>query len=172
MTKGGNSGPSVEKKLHQLRPMVLLSRLIHSERSTRRGACAVSHGLKQALRSSSHVREMAMKQVSILLTDHTRWGQGSSLPLPPIHSRNDSVWPADAALTDIYVIVFLNETWVRFFFRTLFLLRSLPIPEKSLCHDRCSGRLQDKHPPYAKSNCQPPPEATRPALGLFLNARW
>ena len=111
--------------------MVLLSRLIHSERSTRRGACAVSHGLKQALRSSSHVREMAMKQVAILLTDHTRWGQGSSLPLPPIHSRNDSVWPADAPLTDINVIVFLNETWVRFFFRALFLLTNpgkIPMP--------------------------------------------
>ena len=104
--KEGNSGPTVFQKLHPLRPMVLLSRLIHSERSTRRGACAVSHGLKQALRLSSHVREMAMKQVSILLTDHTRWGQGSSLPLPPIHSRNDSVWPAYAPLTDIYVIVF------------------------------------------------------------------
>ena len=169
MTKGGNSGPSVEKKLHQLRPMVLLSRLIHSERSTRRGACAVSHGLKQALRSSSHVREMAMKQVSILLTDHTRWVQGSSLPLPPIHSRNDSVWPADAPLTDINVIVFLNETWVRFFFRALFLLTNpgkIPMPRPVF------RPVAGQTPAVCQIQLPSPPEATRPALGLFLNARW
>ena len=110
--------------------MVLLSRLIHSERSTRRGACAVSHGLKQALRSSPHVRELAMKQVSILLTDHTHWVQGSSLPLPPIHSQNDSVWPACAPLTDIYVIVFFERDLGALFLSYLIFVKKFTNPGK------------------------------------------